>query len=103
MGLMIEEQETHVNFNRDDERAVIYTSDTTTMTKLNKLLKLQGTEWKLESVARAKSGEEIGRTYSCPKEFISFRSKKVKIELSEDEKKKRSERMRLRRDLSSVI
>ena len=34
MGLMIEEQETHVNFNRNDERATIYTSDTTMMTKL---------------------------------------------------------------------
>lgn len=28
MGLMIEEQETHINFSRGDERAKIYTSDT---------------------------------------------------------------------------
>lgn len=27
MGLMIEEQETHINFSRGDERAKIYTSD----------------------------------------------------------------------------
>lgn len=37
MGLMIEEQETHINFSRGDERAKIYTSDTTTITRLNKL------------------------------------------------------------------
>lgn len=52
MGLMIEEQETHINFSRGDERAKIYTSDTTTMTKLNKLVELQGTEWRLEGVTK---------------------------------------------------
>lgn len=46
MGLMIEEQETHINFSRGDERAKIYTSDTTTITRLNKLVELQETEWK---------------------------------------------------------
>lgn len=37
---------THVNFNRNDDRAVIYTSDTTMMTKFNKLVEIAGTEWK---------------------------------------------------------
>ena len=27
MGLTIEEQETHVNFSRNDERAIVYTSN----------------------------------------------------------------------------
>lgn len=44
MGLTIEEQETHINFSRGDSRAEIYTSDTTMMTKLNKLVELPGTE-----------------------------------------------------------
>ena len=55
MSLTVEEQETHINFSRGDERAKIYTSDTTTMTKLNKLVELQGTEWKLEGVTKLKS------------------------------------------------
>lgn len=38
MSVMIEEQETCINFMRGDDRAMIYTSDTTTMTKLNKLV-----------------------------------------------------------------
>lgn len=42
MSVSVEEQETHVNFNRDDERAAVYTSDTTVMTKLNKLISLPG-------------------------------------------------------------
>ncbi len=37
---------THVNFNRNDDRAVIYTSDNTMMTKFNKLVEIAGTEWK---------------------------------------------------------
>lgn len=95
MGLQIEEQETHVNFNRGDERATVYTSDTTMMTKLNKLIELSGTEWKLEGESRLQKNDElIGRTYSCPVGFISFRNKKIKRTYSEDEKKRIAERLR---------
>ncbi len=93
MSVSVEEQETHINFNRDDERAIVYTSDTTIMTKLNKLVELANTEWKLESVAKLKSGELIGKTYSCPVNFISFRKKKVERVYSEAEKKEISERL----------
>lgn len=93
MGLMIEEQETHVNFNRNDERAVIYTSDTTMMTKFNKLVELQDTEWKIESVSKLKNGELIGKTYSCPVNFVSFRRKKIEREYSEERKKEIAERL----------
>lgn len=93
MGLMVEEQETQVNFNRNDKRAMIYTSDSTMMTKLNKLVELQDTEWKLESVSKLKNGELIGKTYSCPVSFISFRKKKVKRTYSEAEKKEIAERL----------
>ncbi len=93
MRLMIEEQETHVNFNRNDERAMIYTSDTTMMTKFNKLVELQGTEWKLEAVSKLKNGELIGKTYSCPVSFITFRRKKIEREYSEERKKEIAERL----------
>ncbi len=94
MSLSIEEQETHINFNRDNERAIVYTSDTTMITKLNKLVELPDTEWKLESVAKLKNGEIVGKTYSCPVNFISFRKKKVERVYSETEKKKIAERLR---------
>lgn len=93
MGLMVEEQETQVNFSRNDKRAMIYTSDSTMMTKLNKLVELQDTEWKLESVSKLKNGELIGKTYSCPVSFISFRKKNVKRTYSEAEKKEIAERL----------
>ncbi len=94
MSLEIEEQETHINFNREDTRAEIYTSDTTMMTKLNKLIELPETEWKLERESRLqKNNELIGRVYSCPVEFISFRTKRISRTYSEDEKKKIAERL----------
>ncbi len=87
MGLCIEEQETNINFCRGDGRARIYTSDSTMITKLCKLSKIQDTEWKLERVINAKNGEEVGRVYSCPVEFVSFRKKRVKKEYTEEQKK----------------
>lgn len=93
MGLMIEEQETHINFRRGDERAKIYTSDSTTMTKLNKLVELHGTEWKLEEVHRSQYGEIIGKTYSCPVSF-SFRKKRVQRNLSKEQRQEIASRLR---------
>lgn len=93
MSLTIEEQETHVNFSRGDSRAEVYASDTTMITKLDKLVKLSGTEWKLERVSKLKNGEVIGKTYSCPVEFISFRSKRSSRVYTEEERKRIAERL----------
>ena len=93
MGLSLEEQETVINFSRVDNRAVIYTSDTRIMTKLNKLVEKSGTEWKLESVSKA-GNKIIGMTYSCPVEFISFRSKHTRRKYTEEQKRILSERLR---------
>lgn len=93
MSLTIEEQETHVNFSRGDSRAEVYASDTTMITKLDKLVKLPGTEWKLERVSKLKNGEVIGKTYSCPVEFISFRSKRSSRVYTEEERKRIAERL----------
>ena len=93
MSLTLEEQETHVNFMRGGDRAIIYTSDTTTMTKLNKLVELDGTEWKLESESKLASGELIGKTYSCPVSFITFRSKRVKRNYTDEQRRETAARL----------
>ena len=93
MSLTLEEQETHVNFMRGGGRAIIYTSDTTTMTKLNKLVELDGTEWKLESESKLASGELIGKTYSCPVSFITFRSKRVKRNYTDEQRREAAARL----------
>ena len=94
MGVMLEEQETHINFSRGDERAKIYTSDATTMTKLNKLVEGQETEWKLEEVIKSQSGEVVGKIYSCPVSFVSFRKKRVQRNLSEEQRREINSRLR---------
>lgn len=94
MALQIEEQETHINFMRGDERAKIYTSDTTMMTKFNKLVEIAGKDWMVEEVARLpRTGEIIGITYSCPVSFVSYRSKDRTGNMSEEQRQQSRERM----------
>lgn len=89
--LMIEEQETHISWSRGDARAKIYVSDVTTMTKLDKLVAAKNTEWSLDKECREKNGSVTGKFYSCPVEFISFRSKRVV--LSEEQKQAMAQRL----------
>lgn len=94
MALQIEEQETHVNFMRGDARARIYTSDTTMMTKFNKLVEAAGKDWIVEEVHRLqKTGEVIGITYSCPVSFVSYRKKAVSREYTTEQKKQIADRL----------
>ena len=75
MGLPDHEQETSIIFMRNSHKAVIYTSDSTTMTKLDKLIALPEGKWKLkETHSLQDTGEIIGKTYTGPKDCISFRN-----------------------------
>lgn len=75
MALPVHEQETNIIFMRNSDMAVIYTSDSTTMTKLDKKVKSVNSEWKLKEIYRLQDTEEIiGKTYTCPKSLISFRT-----------------------------
>lgn len=102
MGLPIEEQETVINFSRDEERATVYTSDSTMITKLNKLISTEGTEWQLDEIIKDKRGEEVARTYSCPKKLVSYRARSMTRELTEEERKAKSDRMKAMHDLNRV-
>lgn len=98
MSLAKEEQETHINFNRDDGRAIIYTSDTTMITKFNKLVGIPGTEWRKEKEAKLqRTGELVGVTYSCPVSFISFRSKRIARSYTEDQRTEIAKRLHEKR------
>lgn len=49
MGLNISEQETSVSFSRDSDICIVYTSDSTVMTKLYKLVESDNSpHWKLK-------------------------------------------------------
>lgn len=87
--LSISEQEVCINFMRDEDFATIYTSDTTYMTKLDRLCRTSPDMYSLI----ADTGR--GKTYRVEdKTLISFRAKKIKRELTEEQKLAAGERMR---------
>lgn len=83
----IAEQEVCINWMRDEEFATIYTSDTTQMTRLDKLCKTSPDMYSLI----ANTGR--GKTYRIEdKGLISFRSKKR--EMSDEAKEAASQRFK---------
>ena len=88
-SVSISEQEVCINFMRDEDFATIYTSDTTYMTKLDKLCKTSPNMYSLLSdTGRGKKYRVEDKT------LISFRAKKIKRELTEEQKIAAGERMR---------
>lgn len=89
MGVPLFEQETVINIMRDEDIAHICTSDSTMITKLEHRCESNPDEWK-----KVDENPEY-KFYECPKNFISFRSKKTAgRELTEEEKLAAAERLR---------
>ena len=88
MGVSLFEQETVINIMRDEDIAHICTSDSTMITKLEHRCESNPDEWK-----KVDENPEY-KFYECPKNFISFRSKKVTRELTDEQRAEISERMR---------
>lgn len=86
MALSTEEQETVIRFDRNGDVAHIYTSDSTIMTKLDKIY---------TRVNEHKSdGETVAVDYDVDKKLVSFRSKRMKRNLTDEQRKAISERMK---------
>ena len=86
MGAPISEQETVVQFDRDGETMNIYTSDSTIMTKLDKIYK--------RTREHRADGQLYAAEYVVDKRLLSFRSKLTKRTMTEEEKAVLSERMK---------
>lgn len=93
MNTPIYEQETIVRFYRDEDRATVYTSDITMMNKLDKMVATSG-DWYLVGSHNFKDGTIADKTYECPKGFISFRSKAISREMTDEQKAAFAERMK---------
>lgn len=95
MGLPVFEQETTVNFYRNSDICTVYTSDSTVMTKLDKLAENpKAPHWKLTKEHRSQSGDLVGKTYETHKRLISFRADISTRELTEEQKEAAAERMK---------
>ena len=90
--LTLEEQETIIRIDRIEDYAYVYTSDTTMITKLNRLLQADDTEWELVEK------DKISMRAKAPKSLISFRTKTTKRNMSEEQKREAAERMRALRE-----
>lgn len=78
LSLPITEQETVIQFCRDDERLNVWTSDNTIITKLQKCVRAENSQWELKQIERDKDGKEYARIYLAPKNLLSFRTHKIK-------------------------
>ena len=74
------EQETVITYNAQEDFAEVYTCYPPMIRKLDKLAQKNPEEWKILR------GDQIGKTYTCPKNLITLRSKSTpKKELTEEE------------------
>ena len=88
MFVNLEEQETVINFSRTEDKAMLYTSDRTWMTKMDKLVKSNPKMFKVVEE------NEISKRYEFPKSLLTVR--KGCVNLTEEQRKARSEMMKKR-------
>lgn len=96
-GGPISEQETIISIQRDSELAYIDTTDQTMFTKLKKRVNENPEEWALADVTTAAGGNPdiiTSAVFTCPKKYVSFRTKNTPREMSEEERQKVAERFR---------
>lgn len=93
MAVSIEEQEICINAMRDEKFATIYSSDSTYITKLDRLCKENSDMYSLiEDTGR-------GKKYLLKdKSLISFRSKKTTRVMTDEQKQASAERLRKARE-----
>lgn len=98
MSVMPEEQETTIAYYRNDKSATVYTSDGMTMTKLDKLCAKSPEYYELVKVDTCK-GEVVGKTYKVvDRTLITFRSAKMKRDLTDEQKQKIADRLKASRE-----
>lgn len=92
MTLSIQEQEVCINAIRDEEFATAYCSDSTWITKFDKLSE------KSPDLFEVIAETDYGKTYKFPKRLISIRSSIVTREMTDEQKQLAADRLRNARE-----
>ena len=93
--VLLEEQETTIQFNRTEDVTHICTSDSTMKTKYDKLCKNYPKHWRLIS------DDGVFSKYECtPKSLISARSKVTEREYTDEQRQAMADRLREARSQS---
>lgn len=86
MGVMLCEQETTINMYRDSDIAEIYTSDSTVMTRLDKLAESNDSpEWKCIQIINDQDGNLVAKKYQTNKKLVSYRAAIIEREYTEEQ------------------
>ena len=87
MRTLTEEMETTINFCRNEQAATVWTSDTIMYTKFDKLCETAPEYYQCMEVERDRDGDIVGKLYRITdKGLLSFRSGRVKRELTEEQR-----------------
>ena len=87
MALTLQEQETVINYNRDEDFMTVYTADPALMRRLKKL-----DTYEVIDESRQDS-KVVAMTFKADKKLVFLRSKPLKVNLSDEEKNRRAERL----------
>lgn len=86
----LEKQETHISYMRDEDFAYLYTTDRTTMTKMDKRVKNSPELFSIDKQ------NDISKTYKFPKRLVSIRGK-IR-EMSDEQRQAAAERLKENRE-----
>lgn len=87
MRLSRYEKETIILLNAAEDTASIYTADPVWKRKLDKLVE------KSPQCYQCAKADEVSKTYSMPKRFISLRSKEKTVTLTDEQKEQAKQRL----------
>lgn len=95
MSVALNEQETSINFSRDKDMAEIYTSDSTVMTRLDKLAQSDACpDWKMVRQIYDRNGDLVAKVYQTKKRLVSYRAAIVERELTDEQREAMAGRIR---------
>ena len=95
----IYEQETTISYARDEKGAFIWTSDSTVMTKLDRLCRESPDNYTCTETAKDQDGCQVSKSYYIKdKRLLSFRSSRQKREYTEEQLVELRERLRSMRE-----
>ncbi len=93
MGIPIYEQETVIRYGRGEDFVTVHTTDSTTMTKLDKLADNPDSDWTLSETWTV-DGEVVEKMYKAPKALVSFRTARVSRQLTDEQKQALADRLK---------
>jgi hypothetical protein len=96
MALTLQEQETVINYNRDEDFMTVYTADPALMRRLKKLDTFEVID---ES---RQDGKVVAMTFKASKKLVTLRSRAPVSHMTEEQREAASKRMKKLRDEQTI-